>query len=287
MHPECVRHRGRSFRRLNHKLGLCFAPFAPFVVSNMSDPTQRFSDRAETYVQYRPSYPPALIARMVERAHLIGDSTLADIGSGTGILTALLLPVVKRVYAVEPNAAMRGAAEAALGGDSRFTSVAAPAEATTLEAASIDLITVAQAFHWFDQRACRREFARILRLAGMVGLIWNERQTDATPFMADYERLLKTKATDYDQLKHSRVDEVAIRAFFQPGTFEKIEARNDQAFDLPGVVGRALSTSYVPNVGQPGHEAFITELKRIFQQHARHGQVILSQVTRLYLGRLN
>jgi ubiquinone/menaquinone biosynthesis C-methylase UbiE len=250
MHPECVRQRACFAPWLNDKLGLCFPPFASFVVKLMSDPTQRFSDRAETYVQYRPSYPPALIARIAERAHLNGDSTLADIGSGTGILTALLLPVVKRVYAVEPNAAMRGAAEAALGGDSRFTSVAAPAEATTLETASIDLITVAQAFHWFDQRACRREFARILRPAGMVGLIWNERQSDATPF-------------------------------------EKIEARNDQAFDLPGVVGRALSTSYVPNVGQPGHEEFVTELKRIFQQHARHGQVIFGHVTRLYLGRLN
>lgn len=253
----------------------------------MSDPTQRFSDRAETYVQYRPSYPLELIARLVERAHLTGDSTIADIGSGTGILTALLLPVVKRVYAVEPNAAMRTAAEGVLGTDPRFTSIAAPAEATTLAASSVDLITVAQAFHWFDQRACRREFARILRPAGHVALIWNERQTHSTPFMVDYERLLKTKAKNYDQVKHSRVDEVAIRAFFHPGTFEKIETHNDQAFDLPGVVGRALSSSYVPNIGQPGHEEFIGELKRIFREHARHGQVIFGHVTRLYFGCLD
>ena len=182
---------------------------------------------------------------------------------------------------------MRATAEEQFRAHPRFASIAAPAEATTLADRSIDLITVAQAFHWFDQRACRREFARILRPAGQVGLIWNERQNDSTPFMAEYERLLKTKARDYDQVKHSRIDEVAIRGFFQPGAYEKIEAPNDQSFDLAGVTGRALSTSYVPNVGQPGHEEFVADLKRIFLRHARDGRVTFGQVTRLYLGHLS
>ena len=253
----------------------------------MSDPTQRFSDRVDTYVRHRPSYPPALLASLAERAHLTDRSTIADVGSGTGIFTASLLPLARRVYAVEPNAAMRAAAEAKLGKDPRFTSIAAPAEATTLDAASVDLVTVAQAFHWFDAPACRREFTRILRPGGSVGLIWNERQTASTPFMADYERLLKTRARDYDQVKHSRVDEVAIRAFFSPGTFEKIESPNDQSFDLAGVMGRALSSSYVPNVGQPGHGEFVAELERIFHRHAQNGRVEFAHVTRLFLGHLN
>ena len=269
------------------KLGLCFVPFVSFVVHPVSDPTQRFSDRADTYVRYRPSYPPALIAQLAERAQLTAQKTVADIGAGTGIFTALLLPVAGRVIAIEPNAAMRSAAEMQFRGNPSFTSLAAPAEATTLPAASIDLITVAQAFHWFDQRACRREFSRILRPNGFVGLVWNERQTDSTPFMADYERLLKTQARDYDQVKHSRVDEVAIRAFFQPNTFEKIEAPNDQAFDLAGVMGRTLSSSYVPNVGQSGHDEFVAELHRTFHRHARDGRVTFGHVTRLYLGHLH
>ena len=253
----------------------------------MSDPTQRFSDRAETYVQYRPSYRTALIARLVELTQVTQKSTVADIGSGTGIFTALLLPVAGRVFAVEPNDAMRAAAEVALGRDWRFTSVAATAEATTLPDGSIDLVTVAQAFHWFDPRSFRRECVRILRPDGYVALVWNERQTGATPFMADYERLLKTKARDYDQVKHSRVDEDAIRAFFQPGACEKIERPNPQSFDLPGVMGRAASSSYVPNVGQPGHDEFMAELRSIFQRHAQNGRVVFDHVTRLFLGRLS
>jgi len=252
----------------------------------MSDPTQRFSDRADTYVRYRPSYPPALIAQLVERAHLTDQSVVADVGSGTGIFTGLLLPRVGRVYAVEPNAAMRTAAEAQFGPAPGFVSVAAPAEATTLGDASVDLVTAAQAFHWFDARACRREFARILRPGGRVALAWNERQTAGTPFLVDYEHLLRTRARDYDQVKHARVNEDVIREFFHPAAPELLAAPNDQAFDLPGLVGRALSSSYVPNAGQPGHAEFRAELTAIFHRHARDGRVTLGYVTRLYVGRL-
>jgi len=253
----------------------------------MSDSTQRFSDRVENYTRYRPSYPPSVITALRDRARLIRDSTVADIGSGTGILTALLLPVAKRVYAVEPNAAMRAAAETRFRGEPGFISIAATAESTTLVSAAVDLITVGQAFHWFDRRACRAEFARILKPAGHVALIWNERLTDSTPFLSDYEKLLRTLPTDYDQVKHSHMDEDAIRNFFHPGHFEKTETPNEQTFDLPGLVGRTLSASYVPNPGQPGHERFIADLERLFATHAQAGQVSLLYQTRLYLGRLN
>ena len=252
----------------------------------MNDATKRFSDRVENYVRYRPSYPPALITSLQARANLTPASTVADLGSGTGILTALLLAAAGRVYAVEPNAAMRSAAEAQLGRDPGFTSVAATAEATRLGDASVDLITVAQAFHWFDRPACRREFFRILRPAGHVALIWNERQTDASPFLADYERLLQTQATGYDQATHSRIDEVAIRELFWLAPIERIETPNDQSFDLAGLVGRTLSSSYTPNPGQPGHAAFQAGLEQIFHRHAQAGRVTFRYVTRLYLGRL-
>lgn len=253
----------------------------------MSDPTRRFSDRAEAYAQYRPSYPPALVAKLAGRARLTANSTVADVGAGTGIFTALLLPLAGRVYAVEPNAAMRAAAEEQFRGNPRFTSVAAPAEATTLPDASVDLVTVAQAFHWFDHQAFRRECVRILRPNGQVGLVWNERLAASSPFMADYERLLKTKARNYDQVKHSLVDEVVIRAFFHPGTFEEIARPNPQSFDLPGIIGRAASSSYVPNVGQAGHQEFMADLTILFQRHAQNGRLVINHSTRLFLGRLS
>lgn len=252
----------------------------------MSDSTQRFSDRVENYVRYRPSYPPAIVSILQDRAHLAHDSIVADIGSGTGLLTALLLPVAGRVYAIEPNTAMRTAAEELFQSESGFASVAATAESTTLAPTSVDLITAGQAFHWFDQRACRIEFARILKPKGCVALVWNERLTESTPFLADYEKLLRSQARDYDQVKHSRVDEAVIRDFFHPAPFEKIETPNEQDFDLPGLVGRALSSSYVPNPGQPGYERFVAELERIFDAHAKAGRVSFYYQTRLYLGRL-
>lgn len=264
---------------------LCCAPSTSFV-SDMSDPTQRFSDRVENYVRHRPSYPPALLQILQAKAGLTRASVIADIGSGTGIFTALLLPFASQVFAIEPNAAMRSAAEQALGASPGFRSIAGTAEVTTLPHAAVDLITVAQAFHWFNIPACHDEFARILRPGGRVALIWNERLTDTTPFLVAYEQLLRTGATDYDQVNHTRIDPAAIAGFFAPATCEAITLPNTQSFDLPGLIGRALSSSYVPNVGRPGHQAFMGELTRIFQQHAVGDRVTFHYLTRLYLGSL-
>src|SRR5262245_32425671 len=106
----------------------------------MTDSTQRFSDRVADYVRWRPSYPPGVVTALQAAGLLRPSSAVADVGSGTGIFTALLLPHAARVFAVEPNAPMRAAAEAALGGDPRFASVAGSAEATTLPPASVDLV---------------------------------------------------------------------------------------------------------------------------------------------------
>ncbi|MFM1850906.1 MAG: hypothetical protein RIS54_590 [Verrucomicrobiota bacterium] len=147
------------------------------------DATGRFSDRVEAYVRYRPGYPADLISTLVAEAQLGPDSVVADVGSGTGIFTALLLPDTGTVHAIEPNAPMRTWAESTMGAEPKFHSHGTPAEATGLPDASVDLVTAAQAFHWFDPVATRREFARILKPGGQVALIWNERLTDTTPFL--------------------------------------------------------------------------------------------------------
>ena len=252
----------------------------------MSDSTQRFSNRVENYVRHRPGYPAELISTLRQRAALSANSVVADIGAGTGILTTLLLPVAGTVHAIEPNAAMRAAAEHALGNTPGFRSHDATAEHTALTAHSVDLITAGQAFHWFDASSARIEFSRILKPGGQVALSLNELLTDTTPFLRDYENLLKSAATDYNQVNHMNIDRTVLTAFYAPASFETFTFTNSQQFDCAGLIGRALSSSYVPNAGQTGHEAFLTQLNRIFDTHATGGTVRFDYKTKLYLGRL-
>lgn len=156
-----------------------------------ADPTERFSNRAEDYVRYRPGYPRAILPPLREDCGLAPESRIADVGSGTGLLGRVFLDDGETVYGVEPNAEMRAAGERSLRGYPRFHSVAASAEATSLAEASVDFIVAGQAFHWFDAQAARREFARILRPGGWVAVLWNERRTDATGFLRAYEALLR------------------------------------------------------------------------------------------------
>ena len=157
----------------------------------MSSPTERFTSRVETYIKYRPTYPAAVIDLLRSECGLTADAIVADVGSGTGILSELVLKNGNEVIGVEPNQAMRLAAEHLLSSYPRFRSVEGSAEASTLPAASVDLITAGQAFHWFDATAARREFARILKPNGSVALIWNDRQLDSTEFLRGYEALLR------------------------------------------------------------------------------------------------
>ncbi|HEY0946155.1 MAG TPA: class I SAM-dependent methyltransferase [Opitutaceae bacterium] len=252
----------------------------------MSDVTQRFTDRVGNYVRYRPGYPPALIEALRERAGLTSTSVVADVGAGTGIFTALLLPVCGHVYAVEPNDAMRAEAETRFRGEPKFESLAAPAEAIPLPDSSVDLVTAAQAFHWFDPPRARREFVRLLRPGGGIGLVWNERESDTTPFLRDYEGVLQRHGTDYAYVSHRHLDEARIAAFFAPMPVEIVAVPNEQRFDLEGLIGRALSSSYAPNLGHPDHAAFVKDLGRIFERHATDGRVAFRYQARLYFGRV-
>src|ERR1700722_16381276 len=166
------------------------------------DATARFSSRVEKYVRYRPSYPKGVVELLRKQCGLTSDSIVADVASGTGIFTRLLLENGNRVFGVEPNLEMRRAGEEYLAGYARFTSVEGTAEATTLPGRPVDIVTAAQAAHWFDRATARREFVRILKPGGWAVLLWNERQTDSTPFLRDYEKLLLTYGTDYQEVRH-------------------------------------------------------------------------------------
>ena len=251
------------------------------------DPTQRFSDRFADYERYRPGYPPALIDHLRENGALPRDAIVADVGSGTGISSALFLDAGCEVMAVEPNAEMRAAAERRLGDNARFHSIAARAEATTLPDASIDLVAAGTAFHWFDRDATRTEFARILRPHGHVALFWNVRSLDSA-FMRGYEELLRARCVEYAATNaRERADDNSVYAFFGPNPVDKTLFANAQTLDFDALLGRLLSSSYAPREGHPSHRSMVDALRSLFDRHAENGRVAMLYDTRLYLGRLD
>lgn len=250
------------------------------------DPTRRFASRVADYIRWRPAYPHDIVDVLQSKCRLARRSVIADIGSGTGLLARLLLDNGNPVFGVEPNAEMRRAGEALLAGYPRFTSVAASAEATTLGAASIDLIVAGQAFHWFDRVASRREFARILRPDGFVALIWHERLVDVSPFLREYERVLCDYGVDYCEVDHRNIDAAVLGEFFAPAGFREARFPFRQVFDLEGLRGRTMSASYMPEPGHPRFEPMIDALTACFVRHAQGGTVNFEYATRVFYGRL-
>jgi SAM-dependent methyltransferase len=249
-------------------------------------PAERFSDRVRDYVRARPSYPAAVLDVLREETGVGPAAVVSDLGSGTGISSALFLAAGYEVYAVEPNAAMREAAEAMHAGNPRFHSVAASAEETTLGSGSVDLVVAGQAFHWFDVDASRREFARILRGDRWVLLMWNTRRTEATAFLRAYEALLLEHGTDYGEVDHRRVHGAALRSVFEDGRFVRRVLPNVQLLDLDGLRARLLSSSYTPSEGDPRREPMLAALADIFAAHQQGGTVRVEYDTELYIGRV-
>ena len=252
-----------------------------------ADPTRRFSSRVEDYIKYRPSYPRAVVELLGDECGLNPASVVADVGSGTGILSELFLRNGNRVYGVEPNREMREAGERLLSAYENFVSVEARAEATTLPDASVDFVTAGQSFHWFERDAARREFGRILRPGGWVVLIWNDWSTERSPFLRDYERMLIDFGTDYREVsnRYDSEDDL-IRPFFSPGGIHLKTFGNQQVFDFEGLKGRLLSSSFVPEPDHPNFAPMIERLASIFERHARDGRVAFDYDTKVYYGRL-
>lgn len=247
----------------------------------------RFTDRVDNYRRYRPTYPHALVDLMTaECGYTIGHD-IADVGSGTGLLSELFLKQGNRVYGVEPNPAMRAAAEEELAEYPSFTSVAGTAEATTLDAGSVDFVTAGQSFHWFHTPAARAEFARILRPPQWAVLVWNSRAVDAGPFMADYERLVERYGKEYGRVKHQRLEEEDFAAFFGPGGYRTAAFPNAQVLDHAALVGRHLSSSYIPQEEGDAAGPMLAELDALFAQYQEHGRVLMVYKTEVYYGMLS
>lgn len=250
-----------------------------------SNATSRFSDRVENYVRYRPGYPPEALAALHHECGLRPEHIVADIASGTGLWTRLLLENGNRVFGVEPNTEMRQAGERLLGEFPKFVSIAGSAEATTLPDESVDIVTAAQAAHWFDRAKSRREFVRILKPSGWLVLLWNERLTDTTPFLRDYEQLLLTYGTDYAEVRHEHTTD-SVHEFYDPVRYDERIFPNRQVFDYVGIEGRLLSSSYVPGPDDPKYTPMLEELRRVFDRHSVDRRAAFDYKTRVYFGRI-
>lgn len=253
----------------------------------MSEPlhaTQRFTSRVAEYVRYRPDYPDALAAWLRDEHGVTTDWCVADIGAGTGISSKMYLDAGHAVTTVEPNAAMRAAAQHWLGNAQRFNAVDGSAEATGLPDASVDLVSAAQAFHWFDQSAIKPEWRRILRPGGLVAVYWNSRRLTGTPFLQGYEALLKRYGTDYNSVSERYGDDAHMRRWFGAALRGVTRFPHAQRLDFDALRGRLLSSSYAPQAGDPRHAPMLAALRDLFDATAADGKVDFTYDTRIFIG---
>ena len=251
-----------------------------------ADAKQRFSSRVADYARYRPSYPAAVLDLLRAECSLRPDHAIADIGSGTGLLSELFLKNGNRVFGVEPNLEMRQGGEEYLQSYARFTSVNGSAEATVLPDASVDFVTAGQAFHWFEPVSARREFSRILRSPGWAVILWNDRRMEERQLTREYEGLLERFGTDYKRVKDSYPEMHHLHNFFGGDNFSSRDLPNEQVLDWDGLRGRLRSSSFAPTEDDPNYAPMMKELGRIFRAYEEQGRVRMQYWTRLYFGRL-
>src|SRR5487761_355900 len=245
--------------------------------------TQRFTGRAETYSRYRPTYPNQFLDVLKKEANFDSNKIVADIGSGTGILSKLFLENGNRVFGVEPNEDMRSVAESNLGHFQRFASIKGTAENTTLEDRSVDLISIAQALHWFDSKRSWKEFSRIIKRGGYLCILYNDRKTDdASGIMQRYEEIIDKHARNKPNLE--RVEDDILSKFFSGWSFKKFSIPNKQGLGFEGLVGRVCSASYMPQPNQEGFSEAKKELGDMFSKHQEDNKITLSYETNIFLG---
>ncbi len=250
-----------------------------------SDNTQRFSNRVDNYVKYRPGYPEAIIDYLQSEYNIHPDALIADIGSGTGISSRLFLEKGYTVFGVEPNHDMALKSIEQLASFDKFSVSPGTAENTGLSDHSMDVIVAAQAFHWFNNDQALKEMRRILHPTGLVVLLWNERLAD-TPFGTDYDELIIRHGIDYVQVQHRQIDTESIRHFFAPNPFVLKTFPNYQDLNFEGLKGRLLSSSYMPTPQDKGYNSMISDLQELYTQYKINDLVRIDYETKMYIGSL-
>lgn len=244
------------------------------------DPTQRFSDRVDSYRLYRPRYPVAVVDWLRHHCNLQPDASIVDVAAGTGLLSEIFLAQGYAVTAVEPNDGMREACASLIHRFPKLRCVAGTAESTGLPSHFSDLITVAQALHWFDLPRTREEFVRILHPGGWCAVIYNVRRTGGDTFHDGYEQILQNFGGDYEMVRSRYPRREKLEKFFSSAgsassSMLQIAFPNAQQFDLTGLTGRILSSSYMPHPSHPRYPAMLLEIERLFARCQQDGQVRL------------
>jgi SAM-dependent methyltransferase len=251
------------------------------------DPKRVFSSRVESYVRYRPGYPVDVIETLMRECGLAPDWQVADIGSGTGLLTGLFLDFGCAVSGVEPNVEMRMAGEQILAGYSNFTSLPGSAESTGLADQSVDLVCAGMAFQWFDISRTRVEFQRILVPGGWVALVWNRMLTGPDPFMQACSELIVAYSPGWTetQQRDGPGSSLNLPGFFG-GTYRRSTFPMQQSLDWKGLCGRILSIAHAPQPDDPTYRPMLNRLREIFDRHQNEGIVAVGYETELYHGHL-
>lgn len=259
----------------------------PITMTESVSSTERFSDRVRDYTRARPTYPAAVLERLTQAGLLAPGAAVADVGAGTGISSRLFLEAGYAVTAVEPNAAMRAAAETELGPRyPAFRAVDGTAEATGLADASVNLVVVAQALHWMDIDRCHREFRRILRRDGGLAVLYNTRDNETDGFMRGYEALVRRFSADYEHVRHENLTPGVFARIFGTRDYAGARFANPQRTDWEGCLARARSSSYLPAENSPNYPDMVEALSQLFDANARDGRVNFEYVTELYWSRV-
>ena len=247
------------------------------------DNRDKFSSKVSDYVKYRPTYPTEFIKYLVNEVGL-SNRIVADVGAGTGILTKLLAPDVKKICAVEPNFNMRSACEEYCSEFDNFLAVDGSAEQTGLLDDSVDFITVAQAFHWFDREKTKMEFQRILKTSGKVILVWNSRVAENI-FIKENDELCRRVCPEFNGFSGgSDTSTEAYADFFKDGICENRVFENDRLLTLDAYIGGSLSASYAPAENDGNYKEFIDGLKDLFNKYSINKRLLLPNKTHSYIG---
>ena len=246
---------------------------------------KRFDGKGSLYQNARPGYPAGLMTYLTSQKILVQTAAAADIGSGTGIFTRQLAEFVRTVYAVEPNEDMRLKAEAKYGAYPNIISVSGNAEHTSLPDESVDCITAAQAFHWFDRKAFKTECRRILRPGGNIVLIWNDRD-DESPVIRENLALNYRFCPGFKGTSAGiSFDPENFRDFFE-GEFQVTRFDNTLEYAEEMFVSRNLSSSYAPQENTENYHLYIEHLRKLFGSYARNGVIEYPYITRCFVGRV-
>ena len=249
------------------------------------DSTLKFDGFAKDYAIGRPSYAPELINYLYRSYGISQSSVIADIGSGTGKFAKHLLEMGSQVYCVEPNNDMRQMAEKELGGYKNFHSVAGDAQCTNLDDGFVDFVTAAQAFHWFDVTAFRRECMRIMKRSGKVFLIWNIRD-ESDVVNQELRRIYEKYCPNFIGFNGGiKKDDIRIRSFFDDH-YDYAAFNHPLHYDKDKFMSRSLSGSYSLKAGDKGFEDYTKEIKEIFNKYSKDGMLSISNQTVAYIGSL-